>query len=252
MIKLLFILLILFPSISQADITTGLVGYWKMDEANGGNCSSTTIDSSGNNNTGTCVSNPKYVAGKIGLGALNFNETTNYVNIGTPSNLNLTTNFSLCAWVYANDNTGSQQQIISKGYDGINTQWQLAFTSGIMSFNSFSNPTVNGVNAITAMNFNVWQHWCGTYNGTWSIYFNGALNNTSGSAGPTSTVRSVNIGAVDVGTPPSIQIMSGFIDDARIYNRAITASDVLQLYNFEYHTHLIQGVSKITGISSLN
>ena len=58
---------------ASADITTGLVNHYKLDETSG----TTAYDSAGTN-TGT-VTGATFTAGKIG-NALSFNGTNNYIN----------------------------------------------------------------------------------------------------------------------------------------------------------------------------
>ncbi|MDZ4260131.1 MAG: hypothetical protein U1A25_00535, partial [Candidatus Sungbacteria bacterium] len=53
-------------SSAQAQVTSGLIAHWKLDEASG----ITATDASGNGNTGMLVNNPAWTTGKIG-GALN-------------------------------------------------------------------------------------------------------------------------------------------------------------------------------------
>ncbi len=65
----IFILIALFipRAFTHADITTGLVAWWKLTEGSG----TTAIDSSGNGYTGTLLNGPVYVTGNIWPYALN-------------------------------------------------------------------------------------------------------------------------------------------------------------------------------------
>src|SRR3989338_5105623 len=86
--------LFLLPfSQTRADIVTGLVSHWKMDETSG-----TTATDSVGTNTGT-VSGATFTAGKIG-NALSFNGTTNYVSVPRMNYDEIT----LSAWFYKNAN----------------------------------------------------------------------------------------------------------------------------------------------------
>ena len=62
---IIFYTLFIIHNPARADITTGLVGWWKFDEGSG----TAAGDSSGNNNTGTLTNGPTWTTGKIG-GAL--------------------------------------------------------------------------------------------------------------------------------------------------------------------------------------
>ena len=92
------------------DITTGLIGHWKFDEISG----TTATDSSGNNNNGTLTNGPTWTTGKIN-NALSFDGTDDYVNAGNPPSLNLTSSFTLSAWVYSNNMSGDRDIITKVG-----------------------------------------------------------------------------------------------------------------------------------------
>src|SRR3990167_7744794 len=89
-LKSLFILLFsifasflfLLPlSQTEANITTGLVSHWKMDETTG----TTATDSVGTNN-GTLTNGPTWTTGKLN-NALSFDGSNDYVSMGSPSSL---------------------------------------------------------------------------------------------------------------------------------------------------------------------
>jgi hypothetical protein len=86
---------------------------------------------------------------------------------------------------------------------------------------------------------NAWHHFVGIIGGTnqsnMSIYIDGILSN--GIAGPNNgtfyqpTQNSWYIGADTSGSVNSL--WNGLLDDVRIYNRALSASEVQALYNAE-------------------
>src|ERR1019366_5109600 len=57
--------------------TTGLVGWWKLDDGSG----TSAADSSGTGNTGTLTNGPAWTTGGMNNGALSFNGTNSYVSI---------------------------------------------------------------------------------------------------------------------------------------------------------------------------
>ena len=76
-------------------LRSGLVGYWTFDGKDMLN--GVALDKSGNFATGTLVSiatSTFYAPGKIGQG-LNFDGVDDYVNIGAPASLNLTSDYTL-------------------------------------------------------------------------------------------------------------------------------------------------------------
>jgi len=88
------------PATEQSGITystkggllSNLAGLWRFDEGT----ETTAYDSSGNNNTGTLVNNPQWVAGKFGS-ALSFDGNDSYVNC--EENVDITTAITIEAWI---------------------------------------------------------------------------------------------------------------------------------------------------------
>ena len=85
--------------------TDGLVGCWNLDETSG----LTAADNSGCGNNGTLVNGPTWnpTGGQIG-GALVFDGTDDYVNLGTDSSLNFGSSapFTIAAWVKTTEDYG--------------------------------------------------------------------------------------------------------------------------------------------------
>ncbi len=92
--------------------------------------------------------------------ALDFDGPNDYVNCGNDASINLTTNFTVEAWVNV-PTIGIDKQIVSKGYDGTNTQWELKTTtnSGNVSFRSW-NGSVVGVQSNSTLTVNVLDTHC--------------------------------------------------------------------------------------------
>ena len=79
---------------SPAVAASGLVAYWKFDEGSG----TTVADSSGNGNTGTLVNGPLWTAGRVG-NALFFDGIDDNVTVPDSTSLDLSSSFTLSAWV---------------------------------------------------------------------------------------------------------------------------------------------------------
>jgi hypothetical protein len=212
------------------DVTTGLVGYWKFDEGVG----TTAADSSGNNNTGTLVNSPTWTTGKIG-NALSFNGVNSYVNVGSPTVLNDLQSFTYSLWI----NPRSLGQSI---YGGVLIE--KAGGSGFKRFTLANNigqnfrgevettgSTVIVNSTLNTVSLNQWQHVVMTYDDTTktaTIYKNGTLL-SSGTGG--GSLISEAVGNLIIGNNAATsRTFDGSIDDVRIYNRALTASDIQALY----------------------
>ncbi len=224
---LLTIFLIIYPTLSYADTTTGLVGHWKLDEVSG----TTAYDSSGNGNNGTLQNTPTWTSGRIG-GALVFNGTSSQY-VDTPS-FTLPSNISFCAWTNPQNIPnnykffiGSDNAATGGGADGIviandpTNKFYVAIKNGYM-----------GQTSASAFSTGTWYQICGvgaTANGnTPSMYINGVLQ--SGTNGSISTGTSGGHFYIG-GTPRAGFYSTAIVDDVRIYNRVLSAADVAQLYN---------------------
>jgi hypothetical protein len=216
-------------------VPDGLVGYWGFDldcVLAGG----LTDDLSANYNVGTLStsggSNPTYARGQVG-DALLFDGSTNYVDMGNI--LNITGPITVAAWANATTNTG-RMCVASKGLDLNAVPYDLCVNADAANTSKMQMQIFNGVQHVATSAANVatgiWEHWVGTADGTSiKLYRNGVLDAITADA----TLPSVNsakfqVGALNnFGTGP-ILFWNGSIDDVRIYNRALDASEVATLY----------------------
>jgi fibronectin type 3 domain-containing protein len=203
---------------STGDVLNGLVGFWRFDE-NGG---TTAADSSPNNNTGTLVNTPAWVApGRIGPSALSFIATNQQsVTVANSASLNLTAGITIGAWINAADWSGNRR-IVQKGNS--DNQYRFLAENGLFKLN------LNGVGTLTATlpPSNVWVYVVGTWNGsTLILYTNGALQASFPASGSiTSTTDPLAIGRKNTGTSIG-DYFNGQIDEVRIYNRALGVAEI--------------------------
>jgi type II secretory pathway pseudopilin PulG len=209
---------------SSAD-PTGLVGWWKLNETSG----TTTADSSGNGNNGTLVNmNPAtdWVTGQIG-GALDCDGTNDYVNCGNGASLNITAQVTLAVWVKTRDCGNSAfNPYVDKGDHSYALRHN---SSNNLSFAIHTNSTWYAADyAVTSAFNNSWHHVAGSYDGSnVKLYVDGVLRGTTNHVGSIdSTTYGVNIGRCSEQTS---RLYNGVIDDVRIYNRALSATEIAQL-----------------------
>ncbi len=218
--------------------TSGLVGYWPM---NGPDVSSTTAyDRSGQGNNGTLTNGPTPTIGKVGQ-ALDFNGSTNYVDLGIPSSLNLASanKFTLSAWVYPTS-APNGVGVISEMYTPTSTtvQYEIGFDQNLGAVTGsklavgFYDGSWRIVKDSGNIELNQWAFISGTWDGTTlRLYKNGVEINSSTPGGslPSSNFDKVVIGKRhDVGGLTNF--FPGKIDEVRIYNRALTAAEISALY----------------------
>ena len=204
-----------------SDIPVGVISHWKFDEAQG----SIAYDSAGNNHGN--VYGAQWTTGQIG-GALDFDGFNDYVDCGNNASLNINAKVTITVWVNTNDAGNFQHNpYVTKGdrsyaikhymdnslqffiYDG---EWNVAWFGVDSSFNGF------------------WHHLAGTYDGSsLKLYVDGQLRRTTAHVGPiASSEYNVNIGRNAQATSRSYD---GLIDEVAIYNRALSAGEIQELYS---------------------
>jgi hypothetical protein len=215
-----------------ADISTGLVGWWKFDGGISGSITNGTTtgltDSSGQGDNGTANNangtGMAWIQGKI-QGAVSFDGVDDYVLTG--SVLIDQDTVTMCAWVNPTATTlGSV--ILSTGSTRLFMANNGSPIWGVTSDNW------NTVAKTTAtISTGVWQHICGVRNsdGTATLYVNGVI---SGAANQSSGTPGTGGHNMQIGRNPisGYYPLNGSIDDVRIYNRALSAADIAQLYSY--------------------
>jgi hypothetical protein len=212
-------------------LSNGLVGYWKMDESSWNGTTNEVRDSSGagNNGTagcnGTCTSSvPSTTGGKFGNGG-GFDGTNQRVSVPTSTSLSPSSTLSVCAWIKPSA-TPANQRIIEKS---TTTSYSLLHVSnGAPRFTVLVGGSVVSATSSTVDTSGQWTQVCGTYDGTSvRVYQNGVTTAQTAASGALGTdSNNVIFGFASGGA------FNGTIDEARVYNRALSPADVATLYNF--------------------
>jgi len=241
--------------ITKAPNNLGLVGYWAMNEGRG----STVGDSSGNGNTGTLVAGPIWANGKRS-NALTFSfASTSYANIPLASNFNFGSgNMTVSGWVkatFANDGGG----VVTKGsgvFNGGGVGWavrernsgarriEFCINDGIGVCNRVSN---SNAGALTA---NTWYFFAFTYvrsTGEVIAYLNdlAPVTNTN-STGTYTDSYAMQIGNSGDGS------IDGSVDDVRLYNRVLSATEIAALYKTGQVTRKVVSNQGLVGYWAMN
>ena len=204
--------------------TNGLVGYWPFN----GNAN----DESPNTNNGTTY-NVTAVADRFGnpASAYEFNGTNSYIQIPNNSSLNFGTNsFSISSWIYTETLPNSWKSIVNKGASG-----SIGYGVEISSSNQYigsiqGNAGVNQHCYGSLAEINKWVHLVVVFerNNSLRIYVDNSIveecGYSSGNATSVDNSRSLNFGKYET------WYFDGKIDDVRIYNRALSGSEIQELY----------------------
>lgn len=227
-----------------ATLSTGLKGYWKLDEADSG----LRFDS-GNTalNTLTNVNGVGWQTGRIGnasdfeRNANQYVKRENYEAVG----LNFSHSFTLVGWV-RRESVGQTMALAGKygAGTGFNERAYLLYinSNNKLQFNVSPDGIYNVANVVTGGSrldaTSSWYHVAGVFDasaGKMRLYLNGGLD-----AEKTVTYHTVfqsdapfMLGASAVSGNGATNYFDGLLDEWRVYNRALSQSEIQTLMNLQ-------------------
>lgn len=228
-------------------LASGLIGHWTLDETSG----NVIADSSGNGNDGTWVdSADNDVTGETTVGtvgtALTFDGTDDYIDISaTAAGTGSYEDWTISTWYKSNTTTISDDQYITVFGDpigGNNDVFLIAvgddagYEKAIRVFlnsNPSSGSNYYGTSDVNDMN---WHHIVVTRNkavgGDINIYVDGVLESNNEVADDIENYTFTIAGHSYIGDDPgATETVNGILDDVRLYNRTLSASEVTALYD---------------------
>lgn len=220
--------------------SSNLIHHWKFEDTSG----STATDSVNNADPGTMTSmtfENDSVTGRIG-NALEFDGGSDYITIGDMDDIELT-ELSITFWAKVDHNSGDHDFFVK----GDHTTFQPI----LIWFDNSVGPSDVGTGNTDTVSALVYdgatQHWVAAPSGTlantdWnhitvvispttgdlSIYVNGELEITNNKAwnGVQASADQVRLGS-DVN---QTYLLNGAMDDVRIYNKVLSASEIREIY----------------------
>ena len=209
-------------SITDTADLPGLAGYWSFEEGSG----TTTVDASGNNNTGTLTNGPAWTSGKIGH-ALSFDGVNDYVDVSgktLPGSYGGANSHTYMAWVFLKSYANYRTVVRNDPTTGD----AMVISSTGLLVHLFSGGGVIKT-SVGKIPLNTWTHVAISQNGDTtkpSFYINGAFDSTAAVEGSWTGNNAFLIGARTSNNSPFM----GSIDEVRIYNRALSAAEISNLY----------------------
>lgn len=206
---------------TPTSIDTSLKGYWSF---NGQDMSGNTVyDRSGARNNGTLTNSPTRTIGPAGQ-ALNFDGSNDYVPMSSTATADI---FTYTAWVKWT--TGTNGTVIGTTSGGI--QWRVINSSGMGYLNLLAAGVIEIGSSRAIISPGVWTHVALTNDasGNYMFYVNGVDAGGSGTNAYNYSNERPVIGAryYDTGS----EHFTGAIDEVRIYNRALSVSEIKSLYD---------------------
>jgi len=213
----------------EVTAASNLMAWWKLDETSGEDVKDDSLQNHHGDLLGASFSfSTNSLAGKIDQ-ALNFNGTSDYVEVPFASEYN-TTAFTVSFWAKVKGGSSyrapvSNRQSGTTGgfifYVAPGNNWEF-WTGKGSNWNRSVGPSVS---------IGSWTFITGTFDGTdQNFYINGELVDTDAFTVNTNMTRNLRIGAGRNESTP-IYYFPGDIDDVKVYNRALTLSEISNLKN---------------------
>jgi concanavalin A-like lectin/glucanase superfamily protein len=222
------------PSSSPIDLQKGLVGWWQFK----GNALDSTPHGNNCTSSGASLTTDRESAANS---AYSFNGSSAKLTCTSSGLPNINGSQTMSAWIYIPTAAGyAVRDIATSEISGTSANQLRITASGDLQASQWGgSATVTGTHTVST---NAWHMATFTYNGTTAaLYLDGQLD-TSATATPQSgTPTSFYIGSYGSG-----EYWDGSLDDVRVYNRALSATEVAALYK-EYDT----GVNAATGEKGL-
>jgi glucose/arabinose dehydrogenase len=206
-------------SFSGTPIPTGLVAAYGFNEGSG----TTLGDSSGNNLNGTIAGAAWNASGKYGS-ALTFDGINDLVTVADAAALDLTTGMTLEAWVNPSALGGWRNVLIKERPGGEVYNLYASGDASAPQVFIVTGGSPADARGSTQLVLNTWSHVAATYDGSvLRIFVNGAQVGSRNVGGSILTSAGVlRIGGNGIWG----EFFAGRIDDVRIYNRALSASEI--------------------------
>jgi hypothetical protein len=170
-------------------------------------------------NDGILTGTVGYAAGEVGQA---FNLNGGYVQVADAPSLDITGQITIDAWIKPSVLGGRVvDKITAGGTDG----YLLDTFGGVIRF-IIGNTWLNGSSTLPT---GTWSHIAGVYDGTqMTVYLNGVLDGSLATSIsiPTNSLP-LRIGAASDGGSS----FTGLIDEVEVFNRALTGSEIADIYN---------------------
>ena len=211
--------------------TTGLVAWWKLDEAKGNKAE----DATGHQYTANVVGRPQWAPneGRIG-GAINLDGKSAFLNCGRSSEFDFRDSMTAAAWIKVREFSKPGQAILTKG----DTGWRLQREkeTGFVTFRVNTGAEVargGDTNLICLVSKRKvddgqWHHVAGVVDGKRVLLYVDGEVEDSAEAKPIAP----NSAPVMIGCNANAyeRRFNGWIDDVRLYGYGLTAADIKALY----------------------
>jgi hypothetical protein len=211
-----------------------LVGYWKFDEGTG----QFAMDSSGYGNRGHLRNGTAWQND-----ALYFDGINDWVEVNDSNSLKITNKLTISVWINMPQYSTNFPKVVIKPYTEVADPYEL-ITIDLSHYGTYPRFIITdgmpggnfgyAMNSSYTLSLNHWYQIAGTYDGsTVKLYVNGVLINSN----PSTITIGDNDMPVSIGSCRGDYAFNGLVNYVRVYNRALTQSEVADLYTLELPLH---------------
>ena len=235
----------IISSTAPKNLQSGLVGWWTMDGKDVVN--GVALDKSGNGNNGNLMNistSTFYTTGKIGQ-AFNFDGVDDNIETSNTSfNFERTDKFSFAIWYKSSPGPSGSRSFFgnSNGVVGYFIGFVAGYDCPLNSIGLMLSQSSGPTNKIEVCSpasdslFLGWHHVVVTYDGSVDasgikIYIDGINQNLTVKYNVALTYTIKSNQKLEIGDDRTNDPFLGTLDDARVYNRALSQAEITQLYN---------------------
>jgi hypothetical protein len=216
--------------LGQTPVDAYTAGLWHMDETTG--TGAYIKDSSGNGNHGT-PTGATLVEGYSSK-ARSFNGTSSYIEVTSSTSLQVTSTFTLEAWVKRNtDATGTERLLSKSDTSGYDYWLQILDDSTLQCGNTKADTSSTYRASSTTVPVGKWTLVTCTFDAAvgFNLYINGVLSNGTqvGTLGATRT-STRNFQIARLGSTSWYYTFNGVMDEVRVSNIARPAGQIAETY----------------------
>lgn len=210
-------------------ISAGLVGWWPMDEGQG--VAIRDLSAGRNIGTATNMANPGISTSGWGAGAsqkeLAFDGSNDYVTVPHTSALAMVGDMSITGWIRIS--AWNWHMLFTKTNGGTAGPYSAYVNQvrGTIEFHRGNGAAAAYVESTTALALNTPQFVAVTMSGTAVAHY---LNGATAGTGTISTATADSGNALQIGRRTDGFYVGGRLWQMRLYNRALSAAEVTQIY----------------------
>jgi len=215
------------PGKAKADTTTGLVAYYTFDDVTG----STVPDSTSNNYDGEIQGGAAVATGKVGNG-MSFDGVDGRINIPYQLLETQEPTFSYSFYVKADLDGGDGQFLLGQSASGVGVHFcqSLVYDHSTTTLKVLPSNFTSDFVATRDVDLTQWTHVAVTNSeaeGKSVLYINGVGVNSDDSSCPQALAAQFMLGRAP--WDGFNMEFKGLLDEVRVYNRSLSASDVYEL-----------------------